>query len=134
MKYSSAMKKICNSFPFESYILENKFGDIYQTIFFVTKKYLPKRGNVLDFGSGPCDKTALISTLGHHCVAYDDLQDAWHKEGHNREKILNFSKKFGIEFVDASKNDMNFKGLTFDMVVMNDVIEQLILEVNLIDL
>ena len=125
MKYFHAMEQIRNHFPFEKYIRENKFGDIYQTVFSITKKYLPKKSKVLDFGSGPCDKTALISLLGHHCVAYDDLQDAWHKEHDNRKNILNFSEKFGIEYVDASKHNMDFKGMTFDMIVMTDVIEHL---------
>ena len=33
MKYFHAMEQIRNHFPFEKYIRENKFGDIYQQFF-----------------------------------------------------------------------------------------------------
>lgn len=125
MNYRNLMSKLKSKFPFAGYIRENYAGDIYQTVFSVANEYLPARSNVLDFGSGPCDKTALIAMLGHHCIAYDDLQDEWHKVSGNREKILAFSNEVGIDYIDSSTNDMNFKDASFDMVMLTDVIEHL---------
>ena len=45
-------------FPFENYVEEHSGGDAYQTVFSIATQYLPKKSNVLYFGSGPCDKTA----------------------------------------------------------------------------
>ena len=88
MNYHRLMNELKEIFPFENYIKENSAGDPYKTVFSIATQYLPKKSNVLDFGSGPCDKTAVVALLGHNCIAYDDLQDTWHKESDNTRKIL----------------------------------------------
>ena len=79
----------------------------------------------MDFGCGPCDKTAILQLLGFHCVGYDDLQDEWHKEGENREKILAFAKKMGIDFYLAREENLPFAIHSFDMIMLHDVLEHL---------
>ena len=125
MNYHRVMQEIKEAFPFENYIKENSAGDPYKTVFSVTTKYLSKKSNVLDFGSGPCDKTAIVALLGHNCIAYDDLQDKWHKNSDNRRKILEFSKKFGIQYINTLENDVSSQNVAFDMIMLNDIIEHL---------
>lgn len=125
MNHENLMTTLKNKFPFKNYIHENSSGDIYKTIFYVSNKYLKTKSRVLDFGSGPCDKTALIALLGHDCTAFDDLQDEWHKASNNSEKILEFSAEMGINYIDSSTNDMDFYESSFDMVILTDVIEHL---------
>jgi len=125
MNYQSLMKELKEIFPFENYIKEYSAGDPYKTVFSIATKYLPNKSNVLDFGSGPCDKTAIVALLGHNCVAYDDMQDQWHKESNNSGKILDFSKKVGIKYVNTLKSEISSKDSSFDMIMLNDVIEHL---------
>jgi len=125
MNYHELMNILKEIFPFENYILENSRGDAYQTVFSIATQYLPEKSNVLDFGSGPCDKTAVVALLGHNCIAYDDMQDVWHKESDNSSKILEFSKKIGVEFSNSLESGISSQDVVFDMIMLNDVIEHL---------
>jgi 2-polyprenyl-3-methyl-5-hydroxy-6-metoxy-1,4-benzoquinol methylase len=119
------MNELKEIFPFENYIKENSAGDPYKTVFSIATQYLPKKSNVLDFGSGPCDKTAVVALLGHNCIAYDDLQDTWHKESDNTRKILEFSKKIGVEYINTLESRISSQDVAFDMIMLNDVLEHL---------
>jgi SAM-dependent methyltransferase len=79
----------------------------------------------LDFGSGPCDKTAILQLLGFDCSAYDDLQDDWHQNAGNRERIMSFTRECGINFKLATDYSLPFDKNHFDMVMMHSVIEHL---------
>tara|TARA_B100000795_G_C22784392_1_gene433904 strand:+ start:529 stop:1323 length:795 start_codon:yes stop_codon:yes gene_type:complete len=125
MNYHKLMNEVKESFPFKNYIVENSAGDLYKTVFSISTKYLKENSTVLDFGSGPCDKTAIVSLLGHECIAMDDMQDQWHKESDNSKKILEFSKKMGIHYINTMNNGIDAKGTTFDMIMLNDIIEHL---------
>ena len=125
MNYDELMHELKKIFPFENYIKEFSAGDPYKTVYSIANQYLPKQSNVLDFGSGPCDKTAIIALLGHSCVAYDDMQDQWHKESDNGSKILDFSKKIGIKYINTLENEISSQDNSFDMIMLNDVIEHL---------
>jgi 2-polyprenyl-3-methyl-5-hydroxy-6-metoxy-1,4-benzoquinol methylase len=125
MNYHRLMNKLKEIFPFENYIKENSGGDAYQTVFSIATKYLPEKSNVLDFGSGPCDKTAVVALLGHNCIAYDDMQDEWHKESDNSRKILEFSKKIGVQLINTLESSISSQDVVFDMIMLNDVIEHL---------
>jgi len=125
MKYHLLMKSIRDMFPFEDYIVENSHGDPYQTVFSIANKYLADNSNVLDFGSGPCDKTAIVSLLGHNCIAYDDMQDQWHMESDNSRKILEFATKVGIELINPNEKSIDSQKTAFDMIILNDIIEHL---------
>jgi SAM-dependent methyltransferase len=125
MNYIELMGKLKKEFPFDSYIKENSNGDAYKTVFSIVTQYLSEKSNVLDFGSGPCDKTAVVSLLGHNCIAYDDMQDEWHKKSDNGRKILEFSKNMGIQYFNTQEVDVNSQTTAFDMIMLNDVIEHL---------
>ena len=80
---------------------------------------------MLDFGAGPCDKTAIIAALGYDCTAADDLGDEWHQLGENREEILTFARSFGIKYVQLFGETLPFAPDTYDMVMLHDVLEHL---------
>jgi SAM-dependent methyltransferase len=63
--------------------------------------------------------------LGFHCSAYDDLQDEWHKIPGNREKILSFANKCGIDFKYANAERLPLEKNSFDMIMLHDVLEHL---------
>ena len=62
MNYHELMNKLKEIFPFENYIKEYSAGDPYKTVFSIATQYLPNKSNVLEFGSGPCDKTAIVAS------------------------------------------------------------------------
>ena len=125
MNYQKLMNELNEIFPFENYIKEFSAGDPYKTVFSIATQYLPNKSDVLDFGSGPCDKTGLLKLMGFNCTACDDLQDEWHTEENNREKILNFANSLDIQFYQLNGNELPFENESFDMVILNDVIEHL---------
>ena len=91
MNAEKAFKDLIIKFPFNGYIKTNSLNGIYKTVANVAIKNLRPGASILDFGSGPCDKTGLLKLMGFNCTACDDLQDEWHTEETNREKILNFA-------------------------------------------
>ena len=97
-------------------------GACYETVGEVITRYLDPGQQVFDFGCGPCDKTAVASGLGMVCTAYDDLEDNWHKEGNNRQKIRAFVKSQGITLQERFDPQ---EGAPYDLVMLNDVLENL---------
>ncbi len=110
-------------FPFPGY-MDGSTGS-YCTIAKIIQRYLTIGDRILDFGSGSCDKTAVIRAMGYQCSAYDDLSDDWHKLENNRAKIIQFAKDSDIDFRLASNNSFPFEKHSFDMVMLHDVIEHL---------
>lgn len=111
------------SFPFPDKLPPGDFS--YLNICAVVSRYLKSGCEILDFGSGPCDKTALLSKLGYHCCACDDLRDNWHLEDDNRVKILEFAKANEVKFYSAESGIPDFSGKKFDMIMLHDVVEHL---------
>jgi SAM-dependent methyltransferase len=118
-----AKKKVADSFPYSGYVETGI--DATNNIAATVAKYLEPGAKILDFGSGPCDKTAVIQSLGYQCSAFDDLRDDWHLMGDNRSQILEFAKSFGIDFNLAENGYLPFEKESFDMVMMHDVLEHL---------
>ncbi len=125
MNAEKAFKDLIIKFPFKGYINTNSLNGIYKTVANVAIKNLKPGASILDFGSGPCDKTGLLKLMGFNCTACDDLQDEWHTEENNREKILNFANSLDIQFYQLNGNELPFENESFDMVILNDVIEHL---------
>lgn len=123
MNPKEAEEYVQRRFPFQGYM--NVTVGLYSSISKTVQKYLKVGDKVLDFGSGPCDKTAVIQALGFKCSAYDDLLDDWHKLGNNRDKIIQFAKESKIDFRLASDGYLPFEKGFFDMVMLHDVIEHL---------
>lgn len=72
-----AFNWILKNFPFESYIPLTRMESYFEmpnTVF----KYVGKSAKILDFGAGPCDKTAMLSLLGFDVTAFDDFGDDWY--------------------------------------------------------
>lgn len=123
MTPEEAIQLVRERFPFEGYGENSK--DAYLNVSKTVLRYLSPGNKILDFGSGPCDRTAILQTLGFKCSAYDDLQDPWHKIEGNREAIFAFTKEFGIDFRLASNDTLPFGKQYFDMLMMHDVLEHL---------
>ena len=83
-----AISRVEKIFPFDPYMREKT--ESYENIAGVITRHLKSGGTILDFGSGPCDKTAILSFLGYSCFACDDLMDEWHKIDDNRKNIAIF--------------------------------------------
>jgi SAM-dependent methyltransferase len=127
MTIMEAIQRIIEKFPFEGYMAteEGKIRGVYSNIADTVLRYLQPGRAILDFGCGPCEKTAVLQFLGFHCSAYDDLQDVWHKLPGNREKILSFANECGIDFKLANGGMLPFKKNSFDMIMLHDVLEHL---------
>ena len=121
-----AVAFVKNQFPFEGYMTygsEDKGA--YATVARTVTHYLQAGSKILDFGCGPCDKTAVVQALGFQCAGYDDLQDDWHRLPGNLDRIRRFAAESGIDFRLADGGAMPFAANEFDMVMMHDVLEHL---------
>ena len=59
-----AVQAVSTRFPIDGYMTAIKTGGAYSTIAGTALKYLPPNASILDFGCGPCDKTAILQHLG----------------------------------------------------------------------
>lgn len=120
MSPEDALEEVKRSFIFDNYIV----GDMGQwlSVGKTVQKYRSVGDKVFDLGSGPCDKTAIAQVMGCQCTAVDDLADEWHLRGDNINKIEQYAAKMGIKF---SKTFTPPETGTFDMVMMNDVLEHI---------
>lgn len=121
--FVDAKKQVEDRFPYQGYM--DISTDSYINIANTITKYLDPGAKILDFASGPCDKTAIIQSMGYQCSAFDDLQDDWHLIDNNRGKILEFARSFGVDFKLASEGYLPFEKNSFDMVMAHDVLEHL---------
>lgn len=120
-----AWKEVKDTFPFDGYIHEGRKSGYQDMVSKVAKWSVPD-ASVLDFGAGPCDKTAMFSKVGMKVTAFDTLQDAWHKLDGNRQKILDFSKSVGINYCLPSDDDpLPFLSEQYDVLMSHDVMEHL---------
>jgi SAM-dependent methyltransferase len=119
-RLDSAVRAVQSRFPFAGYMGR---PDVYRNIARTVERHLPEGSRILDFGSGPCDKTAVLQQLGYRCSACDDLQDDWHRT--RRDVITGFARDEGIDFHLVSR-DLPFSAGSFDMVMMHDVLEHLV--------
>lgn len=124
-KLENAWKVLNQKFPFPGYIREPRKVGYFEMVHKV-QKWGGGTPTILDFGAGPCDKTALFSLTGIHVTAFDDLQDAWHKLDGNREKILSFAKEVGIDyFLPDGSRGFTFPNRQYDVLMSHDVLEHL---------
>jgi SAM-dependent methyltransferase len=123
MTPEEAYEQVSQRFPFQLYM--SGVDESYLNIAATVQKYLSSGDRILDFGSGPCNKTAVLQMLGFQCTAYDDLLDDWHKQADNKEKILQFAKDSGIEFKLAVDRFLPFEKGSFDMVMAHNVLDHL---------
>ena len=126
MDPKEVFSQLLDEFPFDNYIESEVLDNSYKNITDTVLANLPIGSKILDFGCGPCDKTTLLKKLGYDCYGFDDLQDDWHKLSNNREVILEFINKQGINFIERENStELSFQKSSFDMVMLHDVIEHL---------
>ena len=118
-----AIQLVREKFPLKGYA--ESHVEACHNIAITALRYLSPGARVLDFGCGPCDKTAVIQCLGFECFGYDDLKDAWHELAGTRQEILAFIEEFGIRFTLAKDDRLPFEKDSFQMVMMHDVLEHL---------
>jgi SAM-dependent methyltransferase len=120
-----AVQRVSSRFPIEGYMTSIKTGGAYSTIAGTALEYLPRGASILDFGCGPCDKTAILQDLGFKCSACDDLEEDWHKTPGQRDSILGFARDSGIDFRVTNGSGVPFEPGQFDMVMLHDVLEHI---------
>jgi SAM-dependent methyltransferase len=120
-----AIHSVVRRFPFPEYMTAGIGTGVYEHIANIALRYLDPGSKILDFGCGPCDKTAILQVLGYQCYCIDDLQDDWHRVPGNRDKILDFAKDFGIDFRLPNYGLSSFDKNTFDMIMLHGVLEHL---------
>jgi len=121
-----AIERTIERFPFEGYMsTATEPRSAHMNIANVVLGHLEAGATIFDFGCGPCDKTAILQLLGYRCSGFDPLEDNWHTLPGNRENILRFADECGIDFRLADGGDLPFERESFDMVMMNDVLEHL---------
>lgn len=125
MTPKEAIELVSGKFPFEGYMTRDGKKGEYLNIANTVLRHLSPRSKILDFGCGPCDKTAILQTMGFECSGYDDLQDIWHVMPGNRERILSFTKETGIDLRLADGGQLPFEKGVFDMIMSHDVLEHL---------
>lgn len=120
-----AVKSVRTRFPIDGYMTPIKESGAYTTIAETVIEHLPRGARILDFGCGPCDKTAILQVLGYNCYGCDDLEEDWHKSPGQRDSILDFARESGIDFRVNNGSGLPFEPGEFDMVMMHDVLEHL---------
>jgi SAM-dependent methyltransferase len=123
---SEAIEAVKEVFPFPSYL----DADWTYAVARLARRLVqlaPPPARLLDIGSGPMDATGVFAQLGYRCCATDDLADAWHTLGDNRELIRNFAADLSIAFhlQDPSETRLPFDSESFDVVLLRHVIEHL---------
>jgi SAM-dependent methyltransferase len=122
--YRDALEWAKDHFPFQGWFDGHEL--MYETTARTVARYLPTGSRILDFGSGPCDKTAILSRMGYACSAVDDLGDHWHRQGANRERIMAFARDAGIDLrVAQDGRAVPFEDSSFDMLLLHDVLEHM---------
>lgn len=112
-----------NSFPFDNYINQARKSGYFDMVRKV-EKWSGTDVDVLDFGAGPCDKTALFSKVGMKVTAFDTLNDSWVKKDNNRQKILDFASSFGVDYILPSEdNETPWDSKKYDVIMSHDVLE-----------
>ncbi len=123
MTPAEATRIVQEQYPFYDFLAVRK--DACLNIAETVSRHLPRGSTILDFASGTGAKAAVLQTLGFECTAFDDLQDHWHAIDGNREKILGFMDAFGIGFELARGGTLPFDRHSFDMLMMNAILEHL---------
>jgi len=122
-----SIQKTINSFPFDNYLSKDFSHEAFTLVNSVVNAIGGFKGQLLDIGSGSLNFTAVFANCGFDCYAVDDLNDPWHLIGDNVSLIKNYASDMNITFYrqDASDYTIPFEKESFDIVMLNAVIEHL---------
>lgn len=124
----AAFERVGSDFPFQGYLNANCYHQL-RAIVAALDELRPETAvpRLLDVGSGPLDKTAVLQRLGFQCSAVDDLSDPWHLLGDNQKAIIEFAARQSIDFHLQTEGDYSipFPKDHFDVVTSIAVIEHL---------
>ena len=118
---NEAWQTVIANFPFDDYIpiaRKHAYVEMPRAI----KRYLNTGAEILDFGAGSCDKTAMMSLQGFKVTAFDDWGDDWYTFGDNESKILAFAEECKINYIKKFEEISEKK---YDAIVLNNVVEHL---------
>ena len=122
-QFEKSLETLHRAFPFGDYFPSSGSMLAQRVIGQAVLRNLPS-GSILDFGSGPCDKSAALAMCGYQVSACDDLCDPWHRSGNNREKILEFASQVGIDFFPIEPGaPFPYRPGQFDLAMLCDIIE-----------
>ncbi len=125
-KIDRAIEDVAAMFPFPGYMDSQARGKMaYRSIAGVAEQFITPGSRILDFGCGPCDHAAVLQRLGFSCAGYDDLGDGWHLRDGNRERIMKFAAATGVDLRVADGGPIPFPEQSFDVIMLNDVLEHL---------
>ena len=99
---NKAWEAVLERFPFEGYIpiaRKHAYIEMPRAI----KRYLAEGAEILDFGAGSCDKTAMMSLQGFNVTAFDDWGDDWYTFDDNENKI--YSPNSVINYIKIRANN-----------------------------
>jgi len=124
-RLADAWDWINREFPFDGYIPSARKAS-YFVMPAAVSRWLGQSARILDFGAGPCDKTAMLSLVGYDVTAFDDFGDDWYNFNGNRQSILDYAGKAGIEYLLPDENgNFEFQDNYYDAIILNNVIEHL---------
>ena len=86
MNLNESKVKVKKAFPFPG-MLDGSFDSALDNISNTIQKHIERGSKILDFGSGSCEKTAVIQCLGYECSAFDDFGDEWHRQGRDHANL-----------------------------------------------
>jgi len=118
-----AWDRLNEEFPFSGYIRSARKPGYFNMVNKVVQ-WSGRAAKILDFGAGPCDKTALFSLIGMKVTAFDTLRDAWCELDDNRDRILSFAKKVKIDYYCPTEGKtFTFPDEQYDVLMLHNVIE-----------
>jgi SAM-dependent methyltransferase len=121
----SAWLRVNDQFPFEEYIPARRKSSYFEMPLAV-HRHLGEKAEILDFGAGSGDKTAMLALAGYQVTAFDDLGDYWYNLDDNRERILKFHRDMGVTFLlPEVDRKLPFEDNGYDGIILNNVIEHL---------
>jgi SAM-dependent methyltransferase len=89
----------------------------------IALRNLPTNARVLDIGAGGLDKLIPLSFLSFKCSAYDDYLDDWHRESIDDLVKLAHDHSISLHRGDLYHLAASWSLGSFDMIMLNDVIE-----------
>lgn len=83
-KLDQVFAAVAENYPFENYLTDARRYQLRALVDALRGLKDVEHPTLLDVGSGPLDKAAVLQRLRFQCSAVDDLSDPWRLLGDNR--------------------------------------------------